>query len=84
MKNETERIVKSLEDEIVILQNEQAALIRNKWRLEEEIRKQKALVERLKTHATEETERKGAWRKVAALLLAIWTLFLSLFHIERK
>ena len=84
MKNETERIVKSLENEIVILQNEQAALIRNKWRLEEEIRKQKALAERLKAQTTEETERKGAWRKVAALMLALRTLFLSLFHIERK
>lgn len=80
----TERTIKRLEKEIVILQDEQTALLRRKWLLEDEIRKQKKRIQELEMGHKEEVERKGAWRKAAALLLALWTLFLSLFHIERK
>lgn len=82
--NMTERAIKKLENEIVLLQDEQTALLRRKWQLEDEVRKQKKRIEELEMGNMEERERKGAWRKAAALLLALWTLFLSMFHIERK
>lgn len=80
----TDRIIKKLENEIVILQDEQTALLRRKWLLEDEIRKQRKRIQELEMGHTEEIQRKGAWKKATALLLALWTLFLSLFHIERK
>jgi len=80
----TERAIKKLENEIVLLQDEQTALLRRKWQLEDEVRKQKERIKELEMDNMEEKERKGAWRKAAALLLALWTLFLSMFHIERK
>lgn len=80
----TERAIKKLENEIVLLQDEQTALLRRKWQLEDEVRKQKERIKELEMGNMEERERKGAWRKAAALLLALWTLFLSMFHIERK
>jgi predicted nucleic acid-binding Zn-ribbon protein len=82
--NMTERAIKKLENEIVLLQDEQTALLRRKWQLEDEVRKQKERIKELEMDNMEEKERKGAWRKAAALLLALWTLFLSMFHIERK
>lgn len=82
--NMTERAIKKLENEIILLQDEQTALLRRKWQLEDEVRKQKKRIEELEMGNMEERERKGAWRKAAALLLALWTLFLSMFHIERK
>jgi len=80
----TERAIKKLENEIVLLQDEQTALLRRKWQLEDEVRKQKKRIQELEMGYTEETQRKGAWKKAAALMLALWTLFLSMFHIERK
>lgn len=82
--NMTERVIKKLENEIVLLQDEQTALLKRKWQLEDEVRQQKKRIQELEMGKKEETERKGAWRKATALLLAIWTLFLSMFHIERK
>lgn len=80
----TERTIKKLENEIVLLQDEQTALLRRKWQLEDEVRKQRKRIEELEMGHREEKERKGAWKKAAALMLALWTLFLSMFHIERK
>lgn len=76
--------IKHLEKDIVDLQNEQTALIKEKWRLRNEISKQKAMIEHMKRQVVEEKERKSAWKKAAAVLAAVWALFLSLFHIERK
>jgi hypothetical protein len=78
------RIIKKLENEIVILQDEQTALLRRKWQLEDEVRQQKKRIQELEIGNKEESDRKGVWKKVVALLLALWTLFLSIFHIERK
>jgi hypothetical protein len=78
------RIIKKLENEIVLLQDEQTALLRRKWQLEDEVRQQKKRIQELEMENKEESDRKGVWKKVVALLLALWTLFLSIFHIERK
>lgn len=80
----TERAIKKLENEIVLLQDEQTALLRRKWQLEDEVRKQRKRIQELEMGHKEETQKKGIWKKIAAILLALWTLFLSLFHIERK
>lgn len=80
----TERTIKRLENEIVILQDEQTALLRRKWLLEDEIRKQRKRIEELEMGNMEEKEKKGAWQKLTALLLAIWLLFLSTLGIDRK
>lgn len=80
----TERAIKKLENEIVLLQDEQTALLRRKWQLEDEVRKQKERIKELEMDNMEEKERKGAWKKLTALLLAIWLLFLSTLGIDRK
>lgn len=80
----TERTIKRLENEIVILQDEQTALLRRKWQLEDEIRKQRKRIQELEMGNMEEKEQKGAWKKLTALLLAIWLLFLSTLGIDRK
>jgi predicted nucleic acid-binding Zn-ribbon protein len=82
--SEEKESIKLLERDVVNLQNEQTALIKEKWRLRSEINKQKALIEHLRRQSMEEKERKSAWQKVAAVLAAVWALFISLFHIERK
>jgi predicted nucleic acid-binding Zn-ribbon protein len=82
--NMTERAIKKLENEIVLLQDEQTALLRRKWQLEDEVRRQRKRIEELEMGNKQETERKGAWKKAVALLLALYTLFLSFFHIEKK
>lgn len=80
----TEKTIKRLENEIVILQDEQTALLRRKWQLEDEIRKQRKRIKELEMGNHEEKERKGAWRKLAAVLVAAWALILSLFNIDKK
>ena len=80
----TERAIKKLENEIVLLQDEQTALLRRKWQLEDEVRRQRKRIEELEMGNKQEAERKGAWKKAVALLLALYTLFLSFFHIEKK
>jgi predicted nucleic acid-binding Zn-ribbon protein len=82
--NMTERAIKKLENEIVLLQDEQTALLRRKWQLEDEVRRQRKRIEELEMGNKQEAERKGAWKKAVALLLALYTLFLSFFHIEKK
>ena len=82
--NVTERAIKKLENEIVLLQDEQTALLRRKWQLEDEVRRQRKRIEELEMGNKQEAERKGAWKKAVALLLALYTLFLSFFHIEKK
>jgi predicted nucleic acid-binding Zn-ribbon protein len=80
----TERAIKKLENEIVLLQDEQTALLRKKWQLEDEIRKQRKRIQELEMGNMEETKKKGVWQKATAVLAAIWALVLSMFHIEHK
>lgn len=80
----TERAIKKLENEIVLLQDEQTALLRRKWQLEDEVRQQKKRIQELEMGNMEEKEKIGAWKKLTALLLAIWLLFLSTLGIDRK
>jgi len=80
----TERAIKKLENEIVLLQDEQTALLRKKWQLEDEIRKQRKRIQELEMGNMEETQKKGVWQKATAVLAAIWALVLSMFHIEHK
>jgi hypothetical protein len=82
--NMTERAIKKLENEIVLLQDEQTALLRRKWQLEDEVRQQKKRIQELEMGNMEEREKQGAWKKLTALLLAIWLLFLSTLGIDRK
>ncbi len=80
----TERAIKKLENEIVLLQDEQTALLRRKWQLEDEVRQQKKRIQELEMGNMEERQKQGAWKKLTALLLAIWLLFLSTLGIDRK
>ena len=80
----TERAIKKLENEIVLLQDEQTALLRRKWQLEDEVRQQRKRIQELEMGNMEEKEKQGAWKKLTALLLAIWLLFLSTLGIDRK
>lgn len=80
----TERTIKKLENEIVLLQDEQTALLRRKWQLEDEVRKYKKRIQDLEIGNIKETQRKGAWQKATAILVAVWALVLSFFHFERK
>jgi hypothetical protein len=82
--NMTERAIKKLENEIVLLQDEQTALLRRKWQLEDEVRQQKKRIQELEMGNMEEKEKIGTWKKLTALLLAIWLLFLSTLGIDRK
>jgi FtsZ-binding cell division protein ZapB len=82
--NMTERAIKKLENEIVLLQDEQTALLRRKWQLEDEVRQQRKRIQELEMGNMEEKEKQGAWKKLTALLLAIWLLFLSTLGIDRK
>jgi hypothetical protein len=80
----TERTIKRLENEIIHLQDEQTALLRRKWQLEDEIRKQKKRIQELEMGHREEKDRKGAWKKLAAILVAAWAVVLSLFNMDKK
>lgn len=80
----TQRAIKRLELEITSLQDEQTALLRKKYHLEDELREKKKRIEELELRETEAYKGKKIWQKVTALLLAIWVLFLSLFGVERK
>jgi hypothetical protein len=80
----TERAIKKLENEIVLLQDEQTALLRKKWQLEDEIRKQRKRIQELEMGNMEETQKKGVWQKATAVLVAMWALILSLFNIDHK
>lgn len=80
----TERTIKRLENEIIHLQDEQTALLRRKWQLEDEIRKQKKRIQELEMGQKEEKDRKGAWKKLAAILVAAWAVVLSLFNMDKK
>ena len=80
----TERTIKRLENEIIHLQDEQTALLRRKWQLEDEIRKQRKRINELEMEHREEKDRKGAWKKLAAILVAAWAVVLSLFNMDEK
>jgi septal ring factor EnvC (AmiA/AmiB activator) len=86
MKNSDmiDKRIKRLEEEIISLQDEQTALLKKKYIMEDEIRKHNEKIKRLQVNENEEREGKKAWQKATALLLAAWVLFLSLMGIERK
>lgn len=80
----TERAIKRLEMEITALQDEQTALLRKKYHLEDELRSKKKRIAELELRETEANNGKKVWQKLTALMLAIWVLFLSFFGIEKK
>lgn len=82
--NITDRAIRRLEMEITSLQDEQTALLRKKFLLEDELREKKRLIEDLQLRETEAREGKKAWQKAAALLVAVWVVVLSFFGIEKK
>lgn len=86
MKNEEmkDRVIKRLENEIIALQDEQTALLRRKWRLEDEIRKQRELIKQLEMGEMEAVKGRSAWKRVVALMVAFWALFLSFMGMDRK
>lgn len=79
----TEKAIKRLELELTALQDEQTALLRKKYHLEDELRAKKKLIAELEMRETDATEGKKAWQKITAILLAAWLLFLSLTGIKR-
>jgi len=74
-----EKIIERLEKEIVALQDEQTAILKKKYKLEDSLREQKKIIADLKLRETNAVDGKKGWQKVSALLLAIWVLFMSLF-----
>jgi hypothetical protein len=78
------RIIKKLENEIVSLDRDYTALLRKKWRMEEEIRNQKAQIVNMETEVRSESEKRSVWKKIAFILAASWAVFLSFWGIERK
>ena len=80
----TDRAIKRLELEITALQDEQTALLRKKYHLEDELRQKKKRIAELELRETEASKGKKTWQKITALLLAVWVLFLSLFGVEKK
>jgi hypothetical protein len=78
------RIIKKLENEIVTLDRDYTALIKKKWRMEEDIRKQKELIEKLEDTNLSEIKKRSLWKKIALLLAASWAVFLSFCGIDRK
>jgi hypothetical protein len=78
------RIIKKLENEIVSLDRDYTALLKKKWRMEEEIRKQKHLIADMELTTRSESEKGSFWKKVALILAATWAVFLSVCGIDRK
>jgi hypothetical protein len=76
---ETNKIIERLEKEIVALQDEQTAILKKKYKLEDSLREQKKIIADLKLRETNAVDGEKGWQKVSALLLAIWVLFMSLF-----
>lgn len=80
----TDRTIKRLEKEIVALQDEQTALLRKKYMLEDEIRKHNKRIKELENKGMEAEHGKKTWQKLTAFILAVWVVFLSLFGVDRK
>ena len=80
----TDKLIQRLEREIIALQDEQTAILKKKYSLEDELRLQKKRIADLELRETDAVEGKKGWQKVSAFLLAIWLLVLSLLGIERK
>ena len=83
-ENPSQRIIKRLENEIVSLERDFTALIRKKYKMEEEIRVQKAKIENLELTTQSEVKKQSVWKKVAIILATSWGIFLSFFGIDRK
>lgn len=83
-KYPSERVIKKLENEIVVLEQDLTAIIRKKYKMEEEIRQQKAKIEDLELATRSEVAKQSTWKKIALLLGAAWAVFLSFCGFERK
>ncbi len=79
-----EKLIEKLEREIIALQDEQTAILKKKYSLEDQLRFQKKRIADLELRETSAVEGKKGWQKVSAFLLAIWLLVLSLLGVERK
>jgi hypothetical protein len=79
-----EDTIKLLEKEIIALQDEQTELLRRRWKLDAQIAEQRKRIEELEMGHIQEKEKKNLWQKTAAVLLAAWLLFLSLFSNEKE
>lgn len=82
--NANEKALKQLEKEIVLLEKQQTELIRKKWDLEDRIRKQQVLIQRLQYEGGEAKSTLSLWKKVALILGVTWAIVLSFFNIEKK
>jgi hypothetical protein len=83
-KDRSERVIKKLENEIVVLEQDLTAIIRKKYKMEEEIRQQKAKIEVLELTARSEVAKQSTWKKIVLILAASWGVFLSFCGFERK
>jgi hypothetical protein len=79
-----QKLIEKLEREIIALQDEQTAILKKKYSLEDQLRLQKKRIADLELRETDAVEGKKGWQKFSAFLLAIWLLVLSLLGIERK
>lgn len=84
MDDSQKEIIKNLEKEIVILQDDQTAMIKQKWRLEDDVRKHQDRIRELEVKELNAKKKVSTWKKVTAVLVAAWALVLSLFNFDKK
>lgn len=83
-ENYSKRIIKKLENEIVSLDRDYTALMKKKWRMEEELRSQKEKIAHLEITMQSEAEKRSLWKKTALILAGVWAIFLSFCGIDKK
>jgi hypothetical protein len=83
-ENPSHRIIKKLENEIVLLERDYTALLRKKWKMEDEIRTQKEKISDLEIVKKSESNKRNIWKKIALVLAGVWAVFLSFFASDKK
>jgi hypothetical protein len=83
-ENPSYRIIKKLENEIVLLERDYTALLRKKWKMEDEIRTQKEKISDLEIVKKSESDKRNIWKKIALVLAGVWAVFLSFFASDKK
>jgi len=83
-ENPSHRIIKKLENEIIGLERDYTALLRKKWKMEDEIRTQKEKISDLEIVKKSESNKKNTWKKIALVLAGVWAVFLSFFASDKK
>jgi hypothetical protein len=83
-ENPSYRIIKKLENEIVLLERDYTALLRKKWKMEDEIRTQKEKISDLEIVKKSESNKRNIWKKIALVLAGVWAVFLSFFASDKK